>query len=259
VSIALMLWNYHHEKAAEKLRNAVTLLTAPVMYATNSPFALFDSVAKNLQSHHKLLNENTTLQAEVLILQGQVQKLQALQAENQQLRALLQSSPAINHVRLMVAQVLAIQASPYQQEIILNKGSRDDAFEGQAVLDAHGIMGQVIEVNPTTARVLLITDPRSGVPIQNNRTGVQGVLSGQGNSGLLLWVNVPPTADVKAGDTLVSSGLGGRYPVGYPVGTVTRVDSHTDDQFLHVEVEPSAQINSDEQVLLVWPNGSPTV
>jgi rod shape-determining protein MreC len=254
VSIALMLWDYHHEHAAIKLRHTLSMVITPIVYTTNSPFALFDTVAKNLQSREELMRQNTTLQAQMLLLQGQVQKQQALQAENQQLRALLQSTPAINHVRLLVAQVLAIQANPYQQEILLNQGSQSGVFVGQAVLDAHGIMGQVIEVDTQTSRVLLLTDPSSAIPIQNNRTGMHGILNGQGNSGLLLWVNVSPTADVHVGDVLTSSGLGGHYPVGYPVGVVTSVNSHTDDQFLQVEVAPSAQMNSNEQVLLVWPN-----
>jgi rod shape-determining protein MreC len=248
-----MLWDQHQQITAQKLRAVISDATMPLVYLTNSPFLAFDQMAKNLQSHQVLLQQNTELNAKVLILQGELQKLQALQTENQKLRALLDSSPTIKHSRLMIAEVMAVQASPFQQEIILNKGTDDEVFVGQAVLDAHGIMGQVIEVSPYTARVLLLTDSRSGIPVQNNRTGLRGIVYGQGGSGVLNWVDVAPNADVKVGDTLASSGLGGRYPVGYPVGIVSHINRFTDDQFLQIQVIPAAQMNSSEQVLLVWP------
>ncbi len=254
LSVALMVWNYRHPIHAQQLRGNLSLVTTPVMAVANSPFALFDQIANRLRTQSSLLNENTTLRAQVMILAGQLQKLQAIQTENRALRVLLQSSAVTHHLRLMLAQVMAIQASPYVQEIILNKGSHEGVFVGQAVLDAHGIMGQVIEASPYTSRVLLLTDPRSGIPIQDERTGSRGILIGQGGSGLLRWVNMPITSDVQAGDKLVSSGLGGDYPIGYPVGVVASVNPHTTDQFLGIEVVPRAQTNSSEQVLLVWPD-----
>lgn len=254
LSAALMVWNYRHPVPAQQWRGSLSLVTTPVMAVANAPFALFDQIANRLRSQASLLSENTTLRAQVMILAGQLQKLQAIQSENRALRVLLQSSAVTNHLHLMLAQVMAIQASPYMQEIILNKGSHDGVFVGQAVLDAHGIMGQVIEVAPYTSRILLLTDPRSGIPIQDERTGLRGILVGQGGSGLLYWVNMPLTSDVRAGDILVSSGLGGDYPIGYPVGVVASVNPHTTDQFLGIEVVPRAQMNNSEQVLLVWPD-----
>lgn len=249
-----MVWNYRHPVPAQQWRGNLSLVTAPVMTVANAPFALFDQIANRLRSQTSLLNENTTLRAQVMILAGRLQKLQAIQTENRALRVLLQSSPVTHHLRLMLAQVMAVQASPYTQEIILNKGSHDNVFIGQAVLDAHGIMGQVIEAAPYTSRVLLLTDPRSGVPVQDERTGLRGILIGQGRSGLLRWINMPITSDIRVGDVLVSSGLGGDYPIGYPVGVVASVNPHTTDQFLGIEVVPRAQMNSSEQVLLVWPD-----
>lgn len=254
LSVALMVWNYRHSVLAQQWRGNLSLVTTPIMSIANAPFALFDQIANRLRTQSSLLNENTTLRAQVLLLGGQLQKLQAIQTENRALRVLLQSSAVTHHLRLMLAQVMAIQASPYAQEIILNKGSHDSVFVGQAVLDAHGIMGQVVEAAPYTSRVLLLTDSRSGIPIRDERTGLRGILLGQGNSGLLRWVNMPITSDVRAGDILVSSGLGGDYPVGYPVGVVASVNPHTTDQFLGIEVVPRAQMNSSEQVLLVWPD-----
>jgi rod shape-determining protein MreC len=254
LSIALMLWEIHYPDEGEALRSNVSRGFTPLMNAVNAPFDFFDKIAKNFEDHKTLLKENETLQAQVLILEGELQKLKSLQAENKTLRGLLQSTAQSHHVQLMVASVMAIQANPFHQEIMLDKGSHDNVFIGQAVLDAHGIMGQVIDVSLYNSRVLLLTDPQSGVPIQDNRTGLHGILMGGGSSGLLRWVNVPPTADIKTGDELVTSGLGGHYPVGYPVGTVTTINRHTDDQFLEIEVLPSAKMDSSVQVLLVWPD-----
>lgn len=254
LSIALMLWEIHYPEEGETIRSNVSLVFTPLMNGVNAPFEFFDKVAKNFETRKALLSENQTLQAEVLILQGELQKLKSLQAENKTLRGLLQSTAQSHHVRLMVASVMAIQANPFHQEIMLDKGSHDNVFVGQAVLDAHGIMGQVIDVSLYNSRVLLLTDPQSGIPVQDNRTGLHGILMGGGSSGALRWVNVPPTADIKKGDELVSSGLGGHYPVGYPVGTVMNINRHTDDQFLDIEVAPSAKMDSSVEVLLVWPD-----
>jgi len=253
ISIALMVWNYRHPFSFQKWREPLLLATTPVMNAANAPFAFFNQFAKEVESHTALVHENTTLHAKVMILEGELQKLQSLESENQALKALLKSSPVVNHLKLMLAEVMSLQVSPFAQEIIIDKGSEQGIFVGQAVLDAYGIMGQVVEVSPYTSRVLLLTDTRSGIPIQNSRTGLHGILMGQGNSGVLHWIDVPPTTDVKIGDNLFSSGIGGHYPVGYPVGKITQINRHTADQFLEIEVVPSAQINSAEQVLLVWP------
>ncbi len=249
-----MLWDFHHPNQSSQWRSNISLVFTPLENLVNSPFAFFDKLAKDFEDRKILLKENDTLKAQVLILDGEVQRLKSLQAENKDLRELLRSTASARHVKLMVASVMAIEANPFHQEIIVDKGSSDNVFTGQAVLDAQGIMGQVIEAHLYNSRVLLLTDPQSGIPIQNNRTGLRGILMGAGNSGLLKWVNVPPMVDVKVGDELSSSGLGGKYPVGYPVGVVSNVNRHTEDQFLDISVMPSAKIDSSMQVLLVWPD-----
>jgi rod shape-determining protein MreC len=247
-----MVWSYRHPFTAQHWRQPLSLVATPVIYAANAPFSFFNQLAKDIESHASLVNENATLHAKVMILEGQVQKLQSVETENQSLKVLLKSSPVVEHLNLMLAEVMALQISPFVQEMVLNKGSHQGVFVGQAVLDAYGIMGQVIEVSPYSSRVLLLTDSKSGIPVQNSRTGMHGILTGQGSSGLLRWVDVPPTTDIKVGDLLLSSGMGGHYPVGYPVGKISHINTHTTDQFLEIEVAPSAQVNSAEQVLLVW-------
>lgn len=243
----------HREHMVTRFRTSLTLLIAPVEYAVNWPYALYDKIADSLTSHQALVEENTTLRAQQLLLLGQLQKLQALQQENLQLRALLQSSSKTKSEKLLAAQVLAINIGPFVDEMILNKGSKDGAYIGQPVIDASGIMGQIIQVDPLTSRLLLISDTRSALPVRNNRNGLYGIVDGQGNLQNLAWVNAPITADIKVGDVLVSSGLGGHFPEGYPVGTVTSVIHRPGDSFAGIAVAPAAQINSSQHVLLVWP------
>lgn len=249
-----MLWDHRHHQWADQTRSGLSLITTPLTYAVNAPFAFFDAVADHLQSRQSLIDENTSLRARELILQGQLQKLQSLQVENTQLKALLKSSPVANHLHLLLAEILAVNTGPFKQEILLDKGSQDGVFVGQAVLDAEGIMGQIVEVDALSSRVLLLTDPRSGIPVTDERNGLHGILVGAGDSGNLLWLDASPTADIKVGDVLMSSGLGGHYPVGYPVGVVNSIEQHTADQFLRVIITPSAQIDSSEHVLLVLPD-----
>lgn len=257
LSIVLMVLD-HRQHMLGRMRNGLSLLTAPVEYAVSWPFGFFDKLADGFTSHQELVEENTDLRAQQLILLGQLQKLQALQQENQQLRALLQSSANSNSERLLAAQILSVNMGPFVEEMIVNKGSNDSVYVGQAVIDATGIMGQIIDVTPWTSRLLLITDPRSAIPVRDNRNGLYGIVDGRGDQQNLTWVNMPVTVDVRVGDVLVSSGLGGHYPVGYPVGTVVSVLHNPDEQFATITVVPAAQISSSEHVLLVWPANDKT-
>lgn len=243
----------HRQHMVTQVRNSISLLSTPVLYAVNSPFELFDKVSQSLTTHKELLAENQKLRAQQVLLMGQLQKLQAIEQQNNQLLTLLKSPVLSSKERLLAAEVLAIRIEPFISELILDKGSNDGAYVGQAVIDANGIMGQIIQTGPWTSRLLLISDTRSAVPIRNNRTGLFGIVVGQGDQQNLTWANVPVTADVKQGDLLVSSGLGGHYPAGYPIGVVRSVQHDPDNQFESIFVTPSAQLNRTANVLLIWP------
>lgn len=252
VSVSLMTWSYRHPLISRQWRQYVSLMITPVIYLIHMPFDYCQKLSESLQTRANLLNNNIALRAKVMLLQGQLQKFQSLQLENEKLRQLLKYSAVSQRLRLTLAQVIAIQASPFNHEVMINQGSNQHVFVGQAVLDAHGILGQVIDVMPYYARVLLLTDTRSGISVQNSRTNQYGILVGQGNTGLLSFLNAPLTMDIKKGDVLFSAGLGKHYPVGYPVGVVRRIDKNTTEQFLNIQVAPSANINSTTLVLLVW-------
>ena len=187
----------------------------------------------------------------VLLLRAKLQKLAALKSENQRIRALLDSARDINQ-DVLIAEILSVSPSPYKHYIKLNKGALDGVFRGQALIDANGIMGQVVSVTPMNSRAILITDPNHAVPVEINRTGLRTIAEGTGQSGLLHLPFLPKNADVKAGDLLLTSGLGGRYPAGYPVATVSTVNRSPGSEFLDVVAQPTASLRHGSEVLLVW-------
>jgi rod shape-determining protein MreC len=235
-----------------RLRSVLSLVVSPMQYSVDRPVELIRWVDTSFTTQQNLLIENAQLRARQLLLYAKLQKVLALERENQQLRALLQSSTTI-HDKVTVAQLLAVDLAPYTQQIILDKGERDGVYVGQPVLDAYGVMGQVIAVSPVNSRVLLITDPRSGLPVQNNRNGNRAIANGLGFDGALELINVPITTDFKKGDFLITSGLGGNYPPGYPVGVVSSVKLPQGERFASINVKPAAHVNQSRQVLLVWP------
>src|SRR5262249_27030613 len=156
--------------------------------------------------------------------------------------------------RLLVGQILDAALDPLNQEMVLDKGTDDGIFVGQPVLDAYGVMGQVIDTTAKTSRVLLISDGRSALPVQNNRNGMRAIVAGTGYANSLSLLHMPNTADVKVGDYLVTSGLGGRFPFGYPVGQIISIKKTSAERFALIEVRPAAHLDRSRMVVLVWPS-----
>lgn len=252
ISICLMVYDQKKHQS-ERLHVALSALVAPLQYAVSTPFDLLAWAKDSFATHKALLQENADLNAQLLLQQAQIQKMLELERENTQLRALLKSASYLSG-NVKVAQVLAVDVDPYLSQIIIDKGTRDGVFEGQPVIDATGIMGQVIQVGFLTSRVMLITDSRSAVPVQDARTGVRAIAVGTGSQRSLSLINVPETANIAVGDKLLTSGLDLRYPVGYPVGTVQTVDMHSGELFATITVQPAANLNESRQVLLMWPS-----
>lgn len=228
------------------------MVVAPIQYLVDRPVEFIRWVETSFMTQQNLLIENAQLRARQLLLYAKLQKVAALESENDQLRALLRSSTNI-HEKVTVAQLLAVDLAPFTQQIVIDKGERDGVYVGQPVLDAYGVMGQIIAVGPLNSRVLLITDPRSAVPVQNSRNGNRAITAGLGFDGALELINVPVTTDFRQGDFLVTSGLGGNYPPGYPVGVINKVRLSQGDKFAEISITPAAHVNQSRQVLLVWP------
>jgi rod shape-determining protein MreC len=151
-----------------------------------------------------------------------------------------------------VAEIVRVDLDPFRQRVLVNKGSLNGVFRGQAALDANGIFGQVTRVGPLSAEIILISDPEHAIPVQVNRTGARTIALGTGSSGQLSLPYLPQNFDVVAGDLLVSSGLGGVYPPGYPVGRITGVGRDPSQPLLAVAAEPLAALDRDPEILLVW-------
>lgn len=250
-SLALMVLDHQTHYLAEA-RSVLTTIISPLRIMVDAPARLINWLEINIAEQQHLVTENAQLRTEQLLLRAKVQQLTALREENEQLRALLKSSSQVAG-KVVVAQLLAVDLAPFTRQVIINKGSKDNVTVGQAVLDAYGVMGQVIEVNHSSSRVLLISDSRSAVPVQSVRTGGRAIAAGQGVSNDLQLLFVPDTADFKVGDKLETSGLGKHFPAAYPVGIVSSVMHKAGERFSQIVVHPSAHLDGSRQVLLVWP------
>ena len=223
----------------------------PLQYAVNAPIRAFGRLSERVQTHQSVVADNVRLREENRILRSRSQRFAALTHENQRLRELLDSSSDFGE-DVVGADVLAIDTSPSARQIVIDKGSRHGAFVGQPIVDAYGVLGQITQVGPFTATALLITDVAHAVPVQINRTGLRAVSVGASASDELTLSFVPTNADVKVGDLVVTSGLGERFPPGYPVGEVIAIDIDHGEPFAHITVKPSAQVSRAREVLLVW-------
>ena len=250
VSLALIFVD-HRFDYLKPVRFTLSIITAPIQYIADIPTDIAAWSSDTVRTRSSLEEENARLQSEVLVLKRRVQKLASTLAENTRLKELMNASDILDD-RVLIAEIIGVNPNPYRHEAILNKGSEDGVYEGQAVLDAEGLMGQVVDVSAFTSRVLLITDVTHGVPVHVNRNGVRAIAVGSGKLDLLKLIHVPATADVVKGDLLVSSGLGGRFPKGYPVGVVTRVEHDSGQPFAIVEASPMANLDRSRHVLLVF-------
>lgn len=233
------------------VRAALTLPVAPFQYLVSWPTSVVDNLKRSLSSHDALVKENLSLKTDQLMLRSQLQRLIAIESENNYLKSLLQSSRQVKG-KTLIAELLAVESEPFVRQVVLDKGSREGVHVGQPVLDANGVMGQVIQVGPITSRVLLITDPHSGISVQNVRSGLRSVALGDSYSGKIRLMYVPKTADIKPNDIFITSGLGDHYPEGYPVGKVVTVNKDPAHQFADIYLQPSAHLESSRQVLLIW-------
>jgi len=251
VSIAVMVAD-HRYGHLETLRSALSTVVYPLQYLVNLPAEALHQMSETLVTHEALVQENTRLKEEQLMLGSRLQRFAVLEQENQRLRELLESSMQ-RRERVLVAELLAVELEPFRRQVVINKGQRDGAFYGQPVVDVGGVMGQIVHVGPFSSTVLLITDPSHALPVQINRNGLRAIAVGTGQDGVLLLEHLPSNADIQRGDLVVSSGLGRRFPSGYPVGVVEDIRMEPSEPFAKVTVKPSARPGQSREVLLVWP------
>ena len=240
----------------QSTRSALDILGAPIYWVADLPQRFREWGEEHVQSRTRLLEENERLSRENLVLQGRSQQMAALQAENVRLRALLNSTAMLRD-DVLVAELVGISPDPVRHQLVLNKGTGDGVFVGQPLIDAGGLMGQIAEVSPASSRALLITDATHSIPVQVNRNGVRAIAEGTGSLGALEIRHVSATTDIQIGDLLETSGLGGRFPGGYPVAVVTAIERDPGQMFAHVVARPSAALDRSRHVLLVFATRAP--
>jgi rod shape-determining protein MreC len=251
-SLGLMIVDHQREQL-ENVRGALSLVVYPLQYVVNLPQEIVRGVRKALVTKSSLIDENRLLRRQNLILKTRSQRFAALEAENMRLRELLESSLEVSE-RVLVADVIALELVSPSRTVVLDKGSQQGVYQGQPIIDGDGIMGQIIHVNPISSTALLITDISHALPVQINRSGVRAIASGSGSADGLELAHVPLNADVKRGDLIVSSGLDGRFPAGYPVGVVTVISVDPGEPFAKVMAVASAKVEQAREVLLLWPD-----
>jgi rod shape-determining protein MreC len=237
----------------QPVRAGLASILYPIQAIAALPVDIQEGVVEIFQSRKELQEKNEKLASINLLNQVRLQKLKALERENLRLRELLGSSFRLSE-RVFVAEVIRVDLDPHSQEVLINKGANSGVFIGQPVLDAYGVMGQVIEVSQFSSRVVLLTDQSHSIPVQINRNGLRSIASGNGWRGTLKLEHLTHNADIRSGDLLVTSGLGGRFPIGYPVGEVETIEFPDGKAFIDVTIKPAAKLASSRQLLLVMPS-----
>lgn len=250
LSIGLMIADQRQHHLVV-IRSWLSAAAYPIQWAVQAPLVAWSAARETFATRARVAADNVRLASDNLVLRLKLMRFESLEQENQRLRAARESSSRIVQ-RSLVAEIVRVDLDPFRQRVLVDKGARDGVFRGQAALDANGIFGQVTRVGPVSAEVLLISDPEVAIPVTVNRTGVRTIALGTGRAGQLSLPYLPQNADLRSGDLLVSSGLGGVYPPGYPVGRVASVLRDPGRPLLTVAAEPLAALDHDPELLLVW-------
>jgi rod shape-determining protein MreC len=240
------------------VRVYLSSFVSPLQYVANSPGILLDTLSTQLQTRSDLIEQGKQQEQQLFTLRSRLLKLDHLEHENQRLRELL-GSPVHKDSRKMVAELLSVDSDPFSHQVLINKGALDGIYNGQPVINDQGVIGQVLHVGSTTSRVLLITDSSHGVPVRVLRNDLRAIASGSGELDKLELRNLPRNTDIQVGDLLVTSGLGGRFPEGYPVATVTRADYVEGKPFAQVEAKPLVALDRLRYLLLLWAERQPEI
>jgi rod shape-determining protein MreC len=249
LAVALLVLD-HRGGWLDRVRAQATVLAQPLWSLAGLPTRVGDLLSENAATHSGLVAENRTLRNALLISGARVARLQTAAAENARLRELLGANRR-GGLDVQLAPILDIDLDPTRQRLVLDAGAGDGVSVGQSVIDAGGLVGQITAVRPGSATVLLLTDPDHAVPVMVARTGVRLVAYGKGRSDRLEVPNIPLSSDIKVGDVLITSGLGGRFPAGFPVGTIVALHPDDSHAFLVGELRPAAQLDRGRDVLLL--------
>jgi rod shape-determining protein MreC len=250
VSVVVMVLD-HRGGYLDTARLWMSAAASPIYAVVQTPYQAWSWLTRSFADRARLRTENARLSEELRIARTQLLRFEALSEENRRLREIREASKGVSE-RTLIAEIINVSVQPFRHMVVINKGADDGVFRGQPVLDAFGVVGQVMQVGKSTATLILITDAEHAVPVQVNRNGIRSIAVGTGETAKLSLPYLTVESDVRAGDLLVSSGLDEIFPAGYPVAKVTKVERNPADTFALVEARPLAQLDRDREVLLLW-------
>ncbi len=240
----------------DTVRNILSTIVYPLQYSVGIPSRIERHLDKTFSSFEKLQEQNRLLKQQQLIDKTQLLRFASLEKENIRLRALLEHSYSMGE-HVLLAEVVEVNLDPYKHTVMVDKGLRFGVHKGQPVFDAFGVIGQVIRALPLASEVMMITDPSHAIPVIVNRNNLRTIAVGNGRSNQLSLPFLPNNADVKSGDLLITSGLGGKFPAGYPVATVDKVVIQPDKPFLNISASTAAHLNRSRELMIVWSDQTP--
>ena len=250
LALALIIVDKRYDHLG-RIRRLLSVVAYPVQIAVASPFEGWHWFRDSVTTRDALRADKTKLEAELRLAQFRLQRYEALEAETQRLRALRENAAGVTD-RFLVGDVMNLDLDAFRERVLVDKGASDGIYVGQAVLDSGGVFGQVARVGQLTSEVILVSDAAHAIPVQINRNGLRTVAVGTGDTNRLKLPYLPTSADVVVGDLLVTSGLGGGFPAGYPVGTIAEVKRDPAQSLADVDVKPAAALDRSRELLFVW-------
>lgn len=242
----------HEKNHLNYLRKTIGVAVYPIQIAVDAPFRLWHWIGESFADRSALQMRVDKLESERVLTRAELLQLTALRAENDRLRSLLDARPRARD-EIRVAEIMAVDADRFRHSIVIDIGERDRVYPGQAIIDANGVIGQVLFVGLASSQAILISDPGHALPVEVSRNGLRTIANGTGIIDQLDLPFLPNNADIRAGDVLVTSGLGGSFPSGYPVAVVSSVNRVPQEPFANVTAVPSSALDQVREVLLIWP------
>ncbi len=250
LALGLIIFDKRYDRLGQ-IRRFLSIVAYPVQVAVASPFEGWDWFRESVTTRDALRVDKAKLEADLRLANFKLQRYEALEAESQRLRALRDNTADVAD-RFIIGDVMDLDLDAFRERVLVDKGARDGVFVGMAVLDSGGVFGQVARVEQLTSEVILVSDAAHAIPVQINRSGLRTIAVGTGDMNHLKLPYLSTSADVVVGDLLVTSGLGGGFPAGYPVGTVAEVKRDPAQSLADVDVRPAAALDRSRELMFVW-------
>lgn len=254
-SLVILFVDWRMPKVIEPVREVLRAAYDPIYAMAHYPTISTEWLQQQGKSYDQLVRENKAMQIELLQTQVRLQKLSQLSAENARLRGML-NTPMILDGRIEIAEVIGTDSDPLRHLLIINRGKQDGVYKGQVILDHQGVMGQIVEVYPHSSRMMLLSDKEHSLSVRVERTGMRGIVTGTGDLQRLEMKYVTTNADIEVGDKVYTSGLGVNFPAGYLVGTISKIQRHSTDEFAEIEVQSVANLAAAHHVALLFTHNS---